>query len=59
MLDGYAQLEGHIAAAQAAIANREAVIAGQSQQMESTVAAAHVALAERDAVIAAQSQQIG
>jgi hypothetical protein len=52
MLDGYAQLEGHIAAAQA-------VIAGQSQQMESTVAAAHVALAERDAVIAAQSLQIG
>ena len=52
MLDGYAQLEGHIAAAQA-------VIAGQSQQMESTVAAAHVALAERDTVIAAQSLQIG
>ena len=57
-MNGYAQLEGHIVAAQVALADRDAVIVVQTQQMESTIVAAQVALADRDAVIAAQSQQI-
>ncbi len=43
---------------QVALADRDAVIAAQTQQMEGTLVAAQVALADRDAVIAAQSQQI-
>ena len=55
----YAQMERHIAAAEAAIADREGVIAVQTRQMEETIVAAQAALVDRDVVIAAQTIQVG